>query len=143
MQIFVDQIVSVKKIGIQETIDIEVSGNNLFFANDILTHNSGFSNSDLSLTDTSECIYVNENVELRDGTLKKISDVCVGEQIKSQDDYKTVVMVHHKKQKDCIKIVTKFGKSIIVSKDHVFPTKNGRMSYNSGLKVGDFLNTME
>jgi hypothetical protein len=34
-----------------EMIDIEVNGNHLFFANNILTHNS---NSDVELTDTSE-----------------------------------------------------------------------------------------
>jgi len=34
-----------------DMIDIEVSGNHLFYANDILTHNS---NSDLGLEDTSE-----------------------------------------------------------------------------------------
>jgi hypothetical protein len=38
-----------------EMIDIEVSGNHLFFANNILTHNS---NSDVELTDTSECIRI-------------------------------------------------------------------------------------
>jgi hypothetical protein len=34
-----------------EMIDIEVNGNHLFFANNILTHNS---NSDVEITDTSE-----------------------------------------------------------------------------------------
>ena len=34
-----------------EMVDIEVSGNHLFYANGILTHNS---NSDVDLTDTSE-----------------------------------------------------------------------------------------
>jgi len=36
----VDEIVSIKKIGKRQTIDIEVSGDRLFFCNDILTHNS-------------------------------------------------------------------------------------------------------
>jgi len=35
-------------------IDIEVTGNRLFYANGILTHNSGYNNSDVELTDTSE-----------------------------------------------------------------------------------------
>jgi hypothetical protein len=64
MQIFVDEIVSIEKIGVQETIDIEVSGDNLFFANDILTHNSGFSSSDISLTDTSESIGLPQTADL-------------------------------------------------------------------------------
>lgn len=40
MQTQFDEIVSIKKIGKKQTIDIEVSGDHLFFANDILTHNS-------------------------------------------------------------------------------------------------------
>lgn len=35
-----DEIVSINAIGEQDTIDINVSGNKLFYANDILTHNS-------------------------------------------------------------------------------------------------------
>lgn len=55
-EILPDEIVSIKKIGEEETIDITVSGDNLFFANGILTHNSGMNNSDIDLTDTSESI---------------------------------------------------------------------------------------
>jgi hypothetical protein len=54
MQIYLDEIISIKKIGKKETIDITVSGDNLFFANNILTHNSGFSSSDPEMTDISE-----------------------------------------------------------------------------------------
>jgi hypothetical protein len=35
-----DEIISIEYVGEQETIDINVSGNRLFYANDILTHNS-------------------------------------------------------------------------------------------------------
>lgn len=55
-KIFIDEIISIEEIGEMNTIDIEVSDNNLFFANDILTHNSGQSSSDLSIEDTSESI---------------------------------------------------------------------------------------
>jgi len=105
------------------------------------TTRSGFGSSDPELTDTSECIFVDEIVEMRDGKRKKISEVIVGDQIKSQDNYKTVMLVHHKKEKDCIKITTKSGKTIIVSKDHFFPTNGGRKCFNSGLSIGDYLNT--
>ena len=54
MQICLDEIVSIKKIGERETIDINVSGDNLFFANDILTHNSGSSTTESSLEDVSD-----------------------------------------------------------------------------------------
>ena len=46
-----EKITHIKEIGYDEAIDIEVSGNHLFYANDILTHNS---NSDVSLEDVSE-----------------------------------------------------------------------------------------
>lgn len=48
----VEKIKNIRELDYElEMIDIEVSGNNLFFANDILTHNS---NSDIEITDTSE-----------------------------------------------------------------------------------------
>ena len=54
MQISLDEIISIKKVGRDETIDISVSGDNLFFANNILTHNSGANSSDIEMTDISE-----------------------------------------------------------------------------------------
>ena len=45
------KILKIQEIDEREMIDIEVSGNHLFYANAILTHNS---NSDVDLTDTSE-----------------------------------------------------------------------------------------
>ena len=132
------KILKIEELDEREMVDIEVSGNHLFYANNILTHNSS---SDIEITDTSECIFVDEKIELRNGGIKKISEVEVGDQIKSQDSYKTVMMVHHKKEKECIKITTKSGKKIIVSKEHIFPTNEGRKSFNNGLSVGDYLNT--
>jgi len=35
-----DEIVSIEYVGVKDTIDINTSGNRLFYANDILTHNS-------------------------------------------------------------------------------------------------------
>lgn len=40
-EMYEDEIVSITEVGIEETIDIETDGNHLFFANGILTHNSG------------------------------------------------------------------------------------------------------
>jgi hypothetical protein len=45
------KILKIEELDEREMIDIEVSGNHLFYANDILTHNSS---SDVDLTDTSE-----------------------------------------------------------------------------------------
>lgn len=102
---------------------------------------SGATSSDPDMTDVSECIYVNEEIELKGGMIKKIGDVSIGDQITSQDGYKTVMLVHHKKLKDCVKLKTKSGKEIIVSKDHIFPTSRGRISINTGLQIGDKFNT--
>jgi replicative DNA helicase len=107
---------------------------------------SGSDSSDPTLQDTSECIYVNEKITLRDGTIKPISDVNVGDQIIANDLYKTVSLVHHKKMKDCVKITLKSGKEIIVSKAHLFPASNNgsvsRISFNQGLKEGALLSSI-
>ena len=105
------------------------------------TTRSGYQSSDLDLSDTSECIFVDEMVTLRDGSQKKIGDISLGDQITSHDDYKTVMMVHHKKTKPCVRIKLKSGKTIVVSKDHIFPTSDGRKCVNTGLSVGDKLKT--
>jgi len=56
-----DEIVSIECIGNMEMLDIEVSGNHLFYANDILTHNS---TSDMDLTNTSESMGLVHTVDL-------------------------------------------------------------------------------
>ena len=132
-----EKILNIEEVGDVDMIDIEVSGNHLFYANDILTHNS---NSDLGLEDTSECIWINEKANLIDGSIKTMCDLVPGDQIISNDGFKTVMFVHHKKPKDCIKIKTKSGKEIIVSKEHIFPSNKGRVSYNTGLAIGTKLN---
>lgn len=48
-----EKIKSIKKLENRISIDISVTGDNLFFANEILTHNSGLT-SDPSMTDTAE-----------------------------------------------------------------------------------------
>jgi len=50
-----DEILKIEKIGVKETIDISVDGQ-LFYANDILTHNSGFGDAHLDLTDIADSI---------------------------------------------------------------------------------------
>lgn len=48
-----ERIICIEEIGEFDSIDIEMDGNHLFFANRILTHNS---NSDVDMTNTSESI---------------------------------------------------------------------------------------
>jgi len=55
LEIIEDEIISIEEYGIIDTIDIEVdSRSRLFFANDILTHNSGWDTSDLTISTVSE-----------------------------------------------------------------------------------------
>lgn len=101
------------------------------------TNRSGFSSSEVELTDTSECIMVGQTVNLYNSNEKKfIEDVLPGDQITSNDGYKTCMFTHHRKMKECVEIKLKSGKSVIVSKDHVFPTNQGRLSVREGLSIG-------
>ena len=49
-----DEIVSIELCEAEETIDITTDGDHLFFANGILTHNSGFDTNDVSMEHISE-----------------------------------------------------------------------------------------
>lgn len=102
----------------------------------------GINSSDLDLTNTSECIWVEEKVKLLDGTIKRIGDIVPGDRVTANDAFKTTMFVHHEKPKDCVRITLKSGKSITVSRDHIFPSKNGRKSVNMGLAIGDRLNSV-
>ena len=105
------------------------------------TNRAGWQNSEVEMSDTSECISVDEHITLKDGTIKKIGDVELGDQIIANDLYKTVAVVHHKKMTECFKITLKSGKSIIVSAKHMFPSDNGRLSLSTGLRVGSKLHS--
>jgi hypothetical protein len=55
INLFGDEIVSIEECGSEYTIDIMVDNTtHLFFANDILTHNSEFDATDLSMNSASE-----------------------------------------------------------------------------------------
>ena len=51
-----DEISSIEEIGDITTVDISVSGDNLFYGNDILTHNSGFGMANPDLASVSESV---------------------------------------------------------------------------------------
>jgi len=55
------KITHIEELGELDSIDIEVDGNHLFFANGILTHNS---NTDVEITDTSESFGLPATVDL-------------------------------------------------------------------------------
>lgn len=51
-----DEIVSIVEVDDTTTVDISVSDDNLFYGNDILTHNSGFGHDNPELSTISESI---------------------------------------------------------------------------------------
>lgn len=60
-----DKIVSITKLsGLHRTIDIELDGDHLFYANDLLTHNSSSSDSDPDMTGMAESFGVNATADL-------------------------------------------------------------------------------
>jgi histidyl-tRNA synthetase len=67
---YYDEIVSIKKIDKRKTIDISIDGNNLFYANNILTHNSGFGNVELDLTNTGDSLGFVQYADLVIGVTK-------------------------------------------------------------------------
>lgn len=131
---------------IVKSIAEEIRGLAMEFAIPIVTatqlNRSGMNSSDIDISDTSECIFVDENITLRNGDVIKIGDIKPGHQILSNDKFKTVSLVHHKKIKKCYKITLKSGKTIIVSDEHKFPTNIGRKCIADGLVVGLKLNSV-
>jgi intein/homing endonuclease len=135
-----DVIVSISPVGKKKTMDITVSRDNLFFANDILTHNSGASSSDAEMTDIGGCIALDSIVTEKTKGEIKISDLTVGDEIKTHNDkWTTVKLIQHPVKKKGFKIKLKSGKWIIASAEHIFPTNKGRLP-TSKLEIGMKLN---
>jgi intein/homing endonuclease len=134
------EILLIIPVGIKKTIDITVSGDNLFFANDILTHNSGASSTDAEMTDIGGCIALDSLVTEKTRGEIKISELTVGDEIKTHNDkWTTVKLIHHPIKKKGFKIKLKSGKYITASAEHVFPTNKGRLP-TSKLEIGMKLN---
>lgn len=106
------------------------------------TNRGAANESNPDLTATSECLALGTEVITTKGK-KVIEDVQVGDKLLGSDGFVTVIQTHHPKRKKTYTIKTKSGKVIRCSADHVFPTGNGRKSINSGLVVGDKLNSIE
>ena len=70
LELIEDEILSIEECDIIDTIDIEVdSENRLFFANDILTHNSGWESSDLNITNIAESAALLHTVDVLFGII--------------------------------------------------------------------------
>lgn len=90
----------------------------------------------------NRCLSIDTIVKLN-GYEKPISTLVVGDKVLSYNGYAEVLKIFPKEIQKCYKITTKSGKQIICSGNHVFPTKNGEKSINSGLKIGDKFNIIE
>ena len=81
IKVIEDEIVSIEEYEIMDTIDIEVnSQNRLFFANEILTHNSGWESNDLSITSIAESAGLLHTVDILFG-------ICVDAEMKARGEY--------------------------------------------------------
>jgi hypothetical protein len=71
IELYEDEILEIVEIGEEETLDISVSNKHrTFFANDILTHNSGFGSTDLSANNISESAALGHTVDAMFGIIQ-------------------------------------------------------------------------
>ena len=68
-----------------------------------------------------------------------IVDVKIGDRIDTFDGQNIVKKIFPITKKKAYKITLANGKTIICSKEHLFPTKDGEKSLKKGLKVGEYL----
>mgnify|MGYP000196803120 FL=1 len=91
---------------------------------------------------TAECLDPNSLVDKNNGTKVKIKDIQIGDYIKGSNGYVEVRDKFWKKKKK-YKITTESGKEIICSKDHKFPTDQGKLSFEEGLEIGMYLKSKD
>lgn len=103
------------------------------------TNRAGFSNSDIEMTDTSECLDLYSIIESKKRGRIFINDVNVGEEIKDHNGWVKVRRKFSIKEKKCYRVTLKSGKQIICSGDHKFPSSKGVTCIKKGLSVGDKL----
>lgn len=103
------------------------------------TNRSGANNSDVSVTDTSECLHPKTKVIKTNGEHVTIDSLRPGDRILGSNGFVSVMQIHHPKVKKMYKITTASGNEILCSADHMFPTQFGRKCISSGLSVGDKL----
>jgi len=87
----------------------------------------------------AECLDPETMVIKDNGFSVKLDSLKVGDMIKGSDGYVKVKRIWPKKKKTKYKIITKSGKEIICSSDHKFPTDKGIKSINTGMEVGNKL----
>jgi intein/homing endonuclease len=70
---------------------------------------------------------------------KNITEVKIGDRIDTYAGQNIVKQIFPVIKKKAYKITLANGKTIVCSKEHLFPTKNGEKSIKNGLKIGECL----
>jgi len=96
---------------------------------------------ELDINYIAECLDPNTMV-VKDNRLVRIDSLRVGDMIKGSGGYVKVKRIWPKKKKVQYKITTKSGKEIICSSDHKFPTDKGIKSINTGMEIGNKLESL-
>ena len=116
--------------------------------NGILAANIPFPDHNQAPRNCYQCLWLEENVRMSDGTLKPIKNVMVGDSVTCFDTtrmitYNTKVIHQYVRPTDkpIFKITTLSGRNIIATQDHKFMTPNGwmeiaKMNLNEVTKVG-------
>jgi replicative DNA helicase len=89
----------------------------------------------ISASQLNRCFSINTIIETRT-SIKYAKDVKIGDEIKTDKGYNTVLNISDIEKQKSYKIKTKSGKEIICSGNHKFPTEFGTMTINVGLKEG-------
>lgn len=100
----------------------------------------------VSASQLGRCVDVNAIVQLRGGNIKKIGDINIGDEVKSQNGKfnKVVAKTEITKQK-VYRVKTASGAVVTISKRHVVPVFDadgnlvGEKSILSGLQIGDIV----
>lgn len=94
----------------------------------------------VSATQANRCLSLDTIVEKSDGTKIQIKDISLGDKILSSDGkFVTVNHVYPIEKQKTYLIKTKSGKTIKASSKHIFPSAEGLVSIESGLRVGSKL----
>jgi replicative DNA helicase len=89
----------------------------------------------------TRCLDINTIVITSEGNKKKIKDLKIGDIITGNNGPVTVRHIYPQEKKKVYRIITKTGKQIICSAEHVFPTTEGMKSIKTGLTLNDKLFT--
>lgn len=89
----------------------------------------------VSASQLNRCFSPDTVINTEEGE-KLAKDVKIGDRIKSNEGYNTVLNITSPEKQKAYKIKTKSGKEIICSGNHKFPTKHGTMTINVGLQKG-------